>query len=91
LSCGASGLTLAADVHPDDFAYGLPINTHAVGTAYRLTLPVEVFIKAGNGDLRDVRVFNARGEVVPYELRQATPAPETRPEGPSLPLYPLHG
>lgn len=91
LACGASGSTLAEELHPKDFAYGMPIQTPVAGTAYRLTLPVEVFMKVANEDLRDVRVFNARGEAVPYEVQPAEPKPTGRPQGPSLPLYPLHG
>ena len=91
LACGASGMTFAAELHPEDFAYGMPIETPGAGTAYRFTVPVEVFMKAAHEDLRDLRVFNARGEVVPYELRQAPAKPTTRPPGPSLPLFPLHG
>jgi hypothetical protein len=91
LACGTSGTSLAAKSHPEDFAYGMPIKTPAAGTAYRLTLPVEVFMKVADEDLRDICVFNARGEVVPYELRQTPLKPIARPQGPSLPLYPLHG
>ena len=91
LGWGASSVAAAAEVHPEDFAYGMPIETEGAGTAYRFTLPVEVFMKVVHEDLRDVRVFNARGEVVPYELRPAAPQATTRPLGPSLPLFPLHG
>jgi len=91
VACGTSGASFAADVHPGDFAYGMPVKTPAAGTAYRLTLPVEVFMKVAHEDLRDICVFNARGEVVPYELRQSPRTAATRPQGPTLPLYPLHG
>jgi Protein of unknown function (DUF3999) len=91
LAWGASGLAPAAQLHPEDFAYGMPIETRSAGTAYRFTVPVEVFMKVAHEDLQDVRVFNARGEAVPYELRQAAPEPRTRSQGPALPLFPLHG
>src|SRR5207244_3850792 len=91
LACGASGLTVAAELRPQDFAFGIPIETPTASTAYRFTLPVEVFTKVAHEDLRHLRVFNAGGRVVPYELRQARPKPSTRPQGPSLPLFPLHG
>jgi hypothetical protein len=90
LAYGA-GSTFGAEVHPEDFAYGMPIKTPVAGTAYRLTLPVEVFTKVANEDLLDIRVFNARGETVPYEIQPAPPKLTTRPRGPSLPLYSLHG
>ncbi len=91
LGCGATGLAGAAESHPQDFAYGMAIETPAAGTAYRFTIPVEVFMEVAHEDLRDIRVFNASGAVVPYELRQAPPQPTTRPQGPSLPLFTLHG
>lgn len=91
LACGASGIAFAAELHPEDFAYGMPIRTPGAGTAYRLTVPVEVFTRVTHEDLRDLRVFNAHGEVVPYQLRQTPPKAATRPPGPSLPLFPLHG
>ena len=87
----ASGMTFAAELHPEDFAYGMPLESRGAGTAYRFTVPVEVFMKVAHEDLRDLRVFNARGEVVPYELLQAPAKPTSRPPGPSLPLFPLHG
>src|SRR5271155_2377304 len=91
LGCGASGLTGAAELRPQDFAFGMPIETPTAGTAYRFTIPVDVFTKVAHEDLRDLRVFNAGGDVVPYELQQASPKPSSRPQGPSLPLFPLHG
>jgi hypothetical protein len=69
----------------------MPIDTPTAGTAYRFTIPVEVFMKVAHEDLRDIRVFNSSGAIVPYELRQAPPTPTASPQGPSLPLFPLHG
>jgi hypothetical protein len=91
LACGAGGMTFAAELQPEDFAYAMPIETRGAGTAYRFTVPVEVFMKVAHEDLRDLRVFNARGQVVPYELRQTPATPTTRPPGQSLPVFPLHG
>src|SRR5215472_12909395 len=89
LGCAASATTLASQLHPQDFAYGMPIETTTAGTAYRFTLPVEVFTRVVHEDLRDLRVFNAGGAVVPYELQQTPPGPTNRPLGASLPLFPL--
>jgi hypothetical protein len=82
-------LTNAAELQPHDFAYGMPLETPTPGTAYHFTLPLEVYSKVTHEDLRDLRVFNARGEVVPYELQEPPLQPATRPKGPSLPLFPL--
>lgn len=91
LGCSAGSLAVATELHPEDFAYGMPIESGTAGTAYHFTIPAEVFMKVAHEDLRDIRVFNARGEVVPYELREAAPGAATRPQGPSLPMFPLHG
>lgn len=77
------------DLHPQDFAYGMPIKTAAAAAAYRLTIPVEVYRNAAHADLSDLRVFNARGEVVPYELRPVTAEPSSRPREQALPLFQL--
>ncbi|HXY76984.1 MAG TPA: DUF3999 domain-containing protein [Steroidobacteraceae bacterium] len=76
---------------PQEFAYGMPITTPAPAAAYRVALPIEVYREAVYEDLRDVRIFNSRGEVVPYELQQVPPDAATASEGPSLPLFPLRG
>jgi hypothetical protein len=91
LGLAASVSAGAAEQRPDDFAYAMPIKTAGAGTAYRITVPVEVFTKVVQEDLRDIRVFNANGTVVPYELRAASPEPAATRQGPSLPLYALHG
>jgi hypothetical protein len=82
--------TAVAEVSPHDFAYGMPILTPAAAPAYRLAVPLEVYRKVVYEDLRDVRVFNARGEVVPYELEPRPRAGTRQPEL-SLPLFALRG
>jgi len=79
------------DLSPQDFADAVPITTPASAAAYRVAIPLEVYRKVVHDDLRDLRVFNARGEVVPYELQAPQPTPPTRPEGTVLPLFPLRG
>src|SRR2546423_6159209 len=81
----------AADLSPQDFAYGMPITTPAPAAAYRVAVPLEVYRNVVHEDLSDLRIFNARDEVVPYELQQPQPMPVARSEGPSLPLFPLRG
>jgi len=88
-SVGATAATSAVELHPEDFAYGIVLETPNPGTAYRFALPLDVYRKAAHEDLRDLRVFNSRGDVVPYELREPDAQPATRPQGSSLPLFPL--
>lgn len=85
-----AGVSTAAPLTPQDFAYGMPIIAGEVATAYRLTLPPDVYRASVDQDLGDVRVFNSRGETVPYAIfRRGEPAAA----GPAqtLPLFPLRG
>jgi Protein of unknown function (DUF3999) len=79
----------AADLSPGDFAYGMQITAPATAAAYRVTVPLEVYRKVVHEDLSDLRIFNARGEEVPYELQQPEPKTIPRSQGPSMPLFPL--
>jgi hypothetical protein len=57
-----------AEVSPASFAFSMPVVTPAAAAAYRVSLPIGVYQGAAREDLADIRVFNARGEVVPYAL-----------------------
>jgi hypothetical protein len=80
-----------SEVSPKDFAYGMGITVPAPAAAYRVAIPLEIYQKIVHEDLSDLRVFNARGEVVPHEIQQPQPEPAPRPPEPSLPLFPLRG
>jgi hypothetical protein len=86
VSAGALAETAAVR---GDFAYGIPISTTETAAAYRVAIPVDVYAKSTHEDLRDVRIFNAAGEVVPYEIQQAPSRVARLTEGPSLPLFAL--
>lgn len=77
-------------LRPSDFAYGIPIQAAGTGPLFELALPRAVYETVTRADLGDLRVFNARGEVVPSALR--------RPEAAQLPsdwtrlaLFPVRG
>jgi hypothetical protein len=82
---GTSSLR-AADLSPQDFAFGLPVVTTTEASAYRVTLPPEVYQQTFREDVADIRVFNAQGSVVPYSLRRNAP---TAARSARLPLFPL--
>ena len=86
----AGGLAGAAD-RPGDFAYGVPIEATQGAAAYRVAIPLDVYTKSTHEDLRDIRVFNADGEVVPYEIQQAPARVARAAETTPLPLFALHG
>jgi hypothetical protein len=81
----------APEASPQDFAYGMPITTSAHAAAYRVGIPLEVYRQVVNPDLSDLRVFNAHGEVVPYQLQALPPTPLAHQPATSLPLFPLRG
>ena len=74
----------SVEVSPQDFAYGMQVLVTGEAAAYRLALPLTVYQKTVRSDLGDLRVFNARGEVVPYALERAST--ETAVHQPTRPL-----
>jgi hypothetical protein len=75
---------------PSDFAFALPIEQMDGEAFFRLSIPQQVYESTAFADLRDVRVFNDEGEVVPHAF--VSPAPRTRKTAPVvLPFFPLHG
>ena len=85
------GMAAAADPSPDDFAYGLKIVTPGEAAAYRASLPLAVYQKIVRADLGDLRVFNGRGEVVPYALERPRSETTVEKTASSLPLFALRG
>lgn len=82
--------TPACAITPQDFAYGMRLETHEIAPAYRLALPLPVYSGVVNSNLFDLRVFNAKNEVVPYEIRR--PKATTEIGTPAhLPIFPLRG
>src|SRR5882757_8338283 len=78
----------AAELSPQAFAFGLPINMATQAAAYRFTVPLAVYQNTFRDDLADLRVFNAQSESVPYSLRQKAP-PTNRATDTQLPLFRL--
>jgi hypothetical protein len=80
--------TFAAET-PDDFAYAMPIAAEAGEALYQVELPPALYRGVTRADLGDLRVFNAKGEVVPHAIRQRA-RPEAAPAGVvDLPFFPL--
>ncbi|WP_207886275.1 DUF3999 domain-containing protein [Pseudomonas sp. 30_B] len=76
---------------PADFANRVPLEISGNGPWYRVQLPIEVLFTARHGDLRDVRIFNAEGEALPYSLRtSAASEKEVRSEVQAR-IFPLRG
>jgi hypothetical protein len=88
LLCLAS-VGAAADA-PDDYAYTLPLEGIAGDALYRVAVPRVVHEAATFADLRDLRVFDGAGKVVPHALRPLEQASE-KPAPVALPFHALNG
>ncbi len=57
---------------------------------YEITLPAAVYRGVTRSDLGDIRVFNARGEVVPHAFRPRAASTTETAVAVGLPLFPLY-
>ena len=81
----------AESLKPEDFAFGLPIETTGEGAIFQVVLPLEFYRGVVRNDLSDMCVFNRAKEVVPYAVKlpeSETPAP---PPEATLPIFPIPG
>jgi hypothetical protein len=92
LACVLLGLAwpvlAKAPLQPGDFAYGAPIETSGEAPIHELRLPPAVYQAVTRDDLGDLRVFNARNEIVPHALRRPRRA-EAVTEWSALTLFPV--
>jgi hypothetical protein len=58
--------------------FALPVETPGGDALYRVAIPQAVYESAAFPDLRDLRVFNGAGEVVPYAFRPVERTVESR-------------
>ncbi|MCE5241691.1 MAG: DUF3999 domain-containing protein, partial [Desulfobacteraceae bacterium] len=88
-ACAGFGEALA-NLSPEEFAFGLPLETGEGGAIFEVSLPLDFYRGVTRGDLSDMCVFNRAREVVPFAVRR--PVPETpAPPGRSLPVFPVPG
>ena len=90
LLCLVSAAAAAAAEAPEDYAYVLPIEGITGEAVYRVTVPRVVYEATTFADLRDVRVFDGAGKIVPHAFRPVAGTGETRAPV-SLPFYALRG
>lgn len=76
---------------PQDFAYAVPLQFEGQDALYQATLPLGVYQHTVRGDLGDLRVFNAQGEVVPHMLRLPERSTTSQPVLGKLAYFPLQG
>jgi hypothetical protein len=86
-----TAVAAAANPVRTDFAYGVEVSSSEPAAVYEIPLPLTVYQHTAFSDLRDVRVFNADGEIVPHVIRaQSKPVTVTK-SNIQLPIFPLRG
>ena len=90
--CALLPLAAAADGPlRERFAYSIPLSVPPGEPVVRLDLPFAVYRDCADPVLRDLRVLNGAGELVPFSMRHAESKIQ-RPMAPMrLPLFPLRG
>jgi hypothetical protein len=81
----------ANDVAPGDFAFAVPIHDIGADALYRIVIPPAVYKGATFTDLRDLRVFNGAGEIVPHAFRPLENVATRQPAPVNLPIFALRG
>ncbi|MEP7084154.1 MAG: DUF3999 domain-containing protein [Betaproteobacteria bacterium] len=84
-------LAHAASETAADYSAALPLVTRAGEAMHRVELPLSVYAGVQYADLRDVRVFNGAGELVPFALAGDRPAPPPPGNTFTPPLFPVWG
>ena len=86
----AASLSATAAESPADFAFAVPIEGLGGNALHRVAIPQAVYESVAFPDLRDLRVFNGAGEVVPYAFRPVERTSE-KPAPVALPIFPFRG
>ena len=94
LVAGGALLSSAAHAAPESAAHyagAIALTTRAGEALHRVELPVAVYAGVQYADLRDVRVFNGAGELVPFALAGDRPAPPPPGAAFTPPVFPVWG
>lgn len=86
-------VVFAAEPVPEDFAFGLIVEAPGAEAIYSLTVPEDVYRGIYRDDLADMRMYNARGELVPHMLRrpaQAGTVKKAIAPAVTLPFFPVY-
>ncbi len=78
-----------APLRPASFRHQAAITTGSGGPFHRLSLPFEVYQGVRHPDLGDLRVFNGRGEMLPYTLLRTESQIQSREHEHAVPFFPL--
>jgi hypothetical protein len=87
------GYCLVSHVHAEtftSFSHHATIKAEGEDPFFHFPLTMEVYLHSLSSGLRDLRVFNAAGELVPYALTVKTDIPQTKVEQIKLKGFPLY-
>lgn len=76
-------------LRPENFANRGTINPGGAGPFYRIVLPLAVYEGLAHAGLGDLRVFNARGEAVPYAVLRNEARAVSHETETLAPIFPL--
>ena len=86
----ACALALNASAEtPEEFRYSIPLTTQSNEGLNRVELPLAVHQGAARADLGDLRVFNARGEKVPFAFAGQPKTEVAKRPATALPIFPI--
>lgn len=88
MACACSVVAAEPPVR-EQFAYSMPLHVPEGDPVVTLPLPPAVYRDCVDAGLRDLRVINAAGEVVPYALRRPPAARPGASTAVRVPLFPL--
>ncbi|HEX5036349.1 MAG TPA: DUF3999 family protein [bacterium] len=74
---------------PNDFAYGVVLDTDGQSSVYEAPLPKDVYKDLLRNDRGDLRVFNAEGNVVPHVLAAGGATEEEMTAQQGLSVFPV--
>ncbi|MFI9656547.1 hypothetical protein PA6761_01268 [Pseudomonas aeruginosa] len=84
-------LPLSAKESAEGFSRQVALSLQGEGPWYRLSIPMSVQLSAAHADLRDLRVFDAEGEALPYALVAGSERQASTPHEAEVRLFPLRG
>jgi hypothetical protein len=93
LALFASGAAACRADEPvrEQFAYAIPLDVRVGAPVVRMDLPLQVYRDSVIPGLRDLRVLNGAGEVVPHALQPPEAAVRGTPTMQGVPLFALRG
>lgn len=80
----------ASAENPSDFRHAIPLVTQNAEGLHRVAVPLAVYQGAARADLGDLRVFNGRGEKVPFAFAGESRREIEKRAPVALPFFPLY-